>query len=148
MIPETQIILDQTKCNVQTTTPTASPVPNEEISPQTCQSLKDIRDNTTLSGYTTCTVNDICDTVECLSFSEYDSSIQVLPCRDPPAIHFTLLYDGEEIFNKILTNSTNITVTDVIVLIVGISQKDNAIGFEVNYNYNNVVIVILSLKFF
>ena len=144
VIPETQIILDKEKCPVEpsvtplttsttpatptvttptVTTPTLIPTatPTAGISPETCESLKQLasRPPPTLG---TCTTNKACDTISCDTFNGYHSQFTFVPCDNPPAIHALITdEDNNVVYDGLVTNKTVIPLgpfeTSLIVLV-------------------------------
>ena len=148
LIQETQIILDQTDCvqlthsSIMSATPSATPTPSlppQQISPQTCQALKDIRDAANNIGLSVCSVNvnSICDTVSCVTFNQYTSSFQILPCLDPPSVHAMILDNDDQLYDGTISNTTSISLSNSATLLVGLTQQENAISIKVSNNNKN-----------
>ena len=117
IIPKTQIILDKSSCidpNIVSTTMTVdatpSPSPMLAVSPETCQAIEDIRDTTNDGAFATCTVNNVCDTLTCVSLNEYTTSFQLLQCLRPPGIHFVMYDSNNKIYDDIIRNTTQIPI--------------------------------------
>lgn len=128
LIPETQIILDKSKCK-ETPLPTASPTTSSPISNETCESLKNIANQ--VNGLTECTTNDVCDTLDCITLG-YDGHFQIKPCNNPPAVHATVYDpDGDLVYDRVLTNTTDIVLPEVGTLHVVIHDTPDAIGLQV-----------------
>lgn len=111
LVPESQIILDKTHCevNVVPTSPTAVPSPTSKAptDPKICNALKNIAQN-----QPQCTTNPDCDTVICNTLN-YESQFQVLPCHDPPGLHVRVYDENNElIYDKIVTNSTEVPLSE------------------------------------
>ena len=138
LIPETQIILDKSICT-ETPLPTASPTTSSAISNETCESLKNIANR--VNGLTKCTTNDVCDTLDCTTLG-YDSHFQIKPCNNPPAVHATVYDpDGDLVYDRVLTNTTDIVIPGVGNLHVVIHDTPDAIGLQVCYLYIRLGII-------
>ena len=144
VVPRSQVILDKSKCNMVTPSPTLTtptitpfitptPVP---ISSETCNKIRQIAASPTVR--TSCTTNTRCDTVTCITLG-YTSIIQILPCYNPPALYIVLKDQNQNVVvRKIVTNSTIIPIPrNVIQLNVTLKHKENRIGIEVKFVYRN-----------
>ena len=110
--------------------PTPSPF-SIVVSPETCQAIKDIRDVTNSGGFSTCTVNDACDTLTCLSYSTYVTSFQLLQCITPPSVHVIMTDHEGLVYDNVIHQSTNVEIRDTgSVMIVTLQQKQDAIAMK------------------
>ncbi len=112
--------------------PTPSPsYSNIVVSPETCEAIKDIRDVTNTGGFTTCTVNDACDILTCVTYNIYVTSFQLFQCTTPPSVHVIMTDHEGLVYDNVIHESTNVEIRETgSVLIVTLLQKQDAIAMK------------------
>ena len=128
--------------------PTPTSVP---VNP-TCASLQKLNGQ---FQFLQCTVNGACDTIDCGGgnipivgnvLGDRHISFQVVPCNNPPAINVQLHNSTGVIYQRKLTNTTDIPLAGPshLTVVVRHDQK-NAIGFQVSiFVVANIAINLLT----
>lgn len=133
-------MLDKSECIVEPptrSTPTPTGMVQQTTSDETCAVLKNISEtaNTNTEGLTVCSVNGACDIVTCIILNEYVSMYHLLSCEDTPGVHVIFNQGENELYNDVITDSTEEIFIDdgaaKITIIVQQKEDINSISIEV-----------------
>ena len=80
-----------------------------DIMPTIAEEITHVLDGSSLSCTSSLTPD--CNTVSCFALGGEEVVITVLPCNDPPAVEFSLIYANGTSFCKILTTSQMLTTS-------------------------------------
>ena len=137
MIPETQVILDKSRCIEPPSVPVPTDTtPSSHVSKETCNSMKQLASQAP-PELGKCITNEACDTIICTTFNEYKSEFKLLPCDNPPSVGTTIIDpEGEVIYHQIVSNSSEIPLGPFgTTLYLTVSSEPGVMSIEVCIMY-------------
>lgn len=139
VIPNTQVILDYTKCP-HPPIDNRSPAPlqptinhkSQGISPETCNALKIVRDKINENDMATCELNANCDTITCEANKQYLVEFRLSPCEDPPTFHMVLSNNEDILYEGTITETTSIPIMTMAKFTITLKHREDSVNVKVS----------------